>query len=175
MIPQEFKDNPDLSAYSCPRCLKPAYYRKGQAFEHEKICGYCNIDWDPNDVIEFRRQQRVQQIRNSNMTQPTEEPKRYDSVIEMAYHIDPELGKDVEERVEARKLIKTLLIERIRQDIDSIIVARACSASVPQLAKYEFEMYDHQIPLGILQKYAEAVGMKLSVALERVSHSADGK
>lgn len=49
-VPQEFRDNPLLSANNCPKCGHSGRWRSGVGFEHMKRCGACMVVWCPYDV-----------------------------------------------------------------------------------------------------------------------------
>lgn len=55
-MPQTIPHPPDLSPLRCPKCRNWRPYRRGQAFDHEKLCPDCDVVWCPEDVMTARNE-----------------------------------------------------------------------------------------------------------------------
>ena len=60
-VPEQHRMNAKLSAVACPECEGIGRWRRGQEFEHEKICMKVeshvsgrNVVWCPGDILRYR-------------------------------------------------------------------------------------------------------------------------
>ncbi len=51
-----------INPYHCPSCQRHGRFRSGVGFEHEMRCSSCNLVWDPERVIQERRDLAANQI-----------------------------------------------------------------------------------------------------------------
>ena len=89
--------------------------------------------------------------------------KQYKSVLEMVRDIGPpELAAEVEQQIRSKRIISSLMVARAVKNMSQMDVAREMGTTIDRIKCIEDDD-DSLCTLGVLAKYANAVGCTLEV------------